>query len=170
VLTQSDGLLVLRPESWSPRRRPWLLPAEVAGALGRFFAAGTEHQDDALGPVHGDFAPWNLLQTDRGWVLVDWEEAHHRGRPFVDLFHYLVMAHVNLEVPSQQSLLAGLEGNGWIGRAIAAYAEGAQLLNEDLRELLIFYLHSSSQGLNIASSGGLADFRSRQRLLESLEG
>ena len=76
---------------------------------------------------------------------------------------------VDLEVPSQQSLVDGLEGNGWIGDAIAAYAEGAKLHTEDLRELLVFYLHASNKGLNLASSGGLAVFRGRQRLLESLE-
>jgi hypothetical protein len=100
---------------------------------------------------------------------VDWEEARDRDRPFFDLFHYLFMAHLNLHAFSRQDFLDGLEGRGPIGRAIAAYAEGARLRDPDLRELLIFYLRSSSQRLDLASPDGRSDYRARQRLLEVLE-
>jgi hypothetical protein len=169
VLNQSDGLLLLEPVPWLPRRRPWFLPTEIVRALGTFFGAASE-DGERVGPLHGDFAPWNLLQTRRGWVLVDWEEAHDRGRPFFDLFHYLVMANLALERPSQRALLEGLEGKGWVGRAIAVYAESARLDNEDTRELLISYLRASSEGLNLATPGGLLDFQGRQGILKALEG
>jgi len=168
LLARDTGLLLLEPVQWVPRRRPWVLPEEIARAMGAFF--GANGAGELMGPTHGDFTPWNLLKTERAWVLVDWEEARDRDRPFFDLFHYLFMVHLNLGAFSRQALLDGLEGKGWIGRAIAAYAEGARLYDVDPRDLLIFYLHSSSQSLNLATEDGLADFRARQRLLESLEG
>jgi thiamine kinase-like enzyme len=137
----------------------------VARAMGAFFSA---HRDGELGPTHGDFAPWNLLETKGGWVLVDWEEARDGDRPFFDLFHYLFMAHQNLAAFSRDDFLDGLEGKGRIGRAIAAYAEGTHLRDVDLRESLIFYLRSSGERLNLASPDGCSDYRARQRLLSVL--
>jgi hypothetical protein len=166
LLARDAGLLLLEPVPWSPRRRPWLLPDEVARAMGAFF--GAYEDGEQLGPTHGDFAPWNLLETERGWVLVDWEEARDRDRPFFDLFHYLFMAHQNLAAFSRQDFLDGLQGKGRIGRAIAAYTEGAHLRAVDSRELLIFYLRSSSRRLDLASPDGRSDFRARERLLNAL--
>jgi hypothetical protein len=168
LLARDTGLLLLEPVQWVPRRHPWVLPGEIARAMGAFF--GSNGAGELTGPTHGDFTPWNLLKTERGWVLVDWEEARDRDRPFFDLFHYLFMVHLNLDAFSHQALLDGLEGKGWIGRAITAYAEGARLRDVDPRDLLIFYLHSSSQRLDLATQDGLSDFRARQRLLELLEG
>jgi Phosphotransferase enzyme family len=165
LLARESGLLLLEPVRWVPRRNPSVLPDEVARALGAFFGADGDEQ---MGPTHGDFAPWNLLETERGWVLVDWEEARDRDRPFFDLFHYLFMAHQNLASFSRQDFVDGLEGKGRIGRAIAAYAEGAELHDVDLRELLIFYLRSSSERLDLASPDGRSDYRARRRLLELL--
>lgn len=40
---------------------------------------------------HGDFAPWNLLQTQTGtWVAVDWEEGSPEDAPGLDLVHDLL--------------------------------------------------------------------------------
>jgi hypothetical protein len=166
LLARDTGLLVLEPVHWVPRRSPAVLTDEVAQALGAFFRAGGA--DEHLGPTHGDFAPWNLLETERGWVLVDWEEARDRDRPFFDFFHYLFMAHQNLSAFSRQDFLDGLGGKGRIGRAIAAYAEGAGLRDVDLRELLTYYLRSSGERLDLASPDGRSDHRARQRLLELL--
>ena len=69
-------LLLLEAVEWSPRLRPWVLPSEVAFALGRAFAASADGGD--RGMAHGDFAPWNLLRTSDGWVLVDWERLPRR--------------------------------------------------------------------------------------------
>jgi Phosphotransferase enzyme family len=167
LLARDTGLLLLEPVRWVPRRSPGLLSDELARALGAFFRA--DGADGQMGPTHGDFAPWNLLKTERGWVLVDWEEARDRDRPFFDLFHYLFMAHQNLAAFSRQDFLDGLERKGPVGRAITAYAEGADLRDVDLRELLIFYLRSSGERLDLASPDGRSDYRARQRLLELLE-
>src|SRR5919199_6141252 len=166
LLASETGFLLLEPVRWVPRRNPAVLPDEVARALGAFFGAG--RADERLGPTHGDFAPWNLLETERGWVLVDWEEARDEDRPFFDLFHYFFMAHQNLAAFSRQDFLDGLEGNGPVGRAIAAYADGARLRDVDVRELLIFYLRSSSERLDLASPDGRSDYRARERLLGML--
>ena len=165
LLARDTGLLLLEPVRWVPRRDSAALPDEVARAMGAFFGG---YGDGALGPTHGDFAPWNLLETEGGWVLVDWEEARDRDRPFFDLFHYLFMAHQNLAAFSREDFLDGLEGKGPVGRAIAAYTEGAGLRDVDPRELLIFYLRSSSERLNLASPDGRSDYRARQRLLSVL--
>jgi hypothetical protein len=37
---------------------------------------------------HGDFAPWNLLRTDRRLIAVDWEYAQPRWNPLGDFFHF----------------------------------------------------------------------------------
>jgi Phosphotransferase enzyme family len=166
LLARDTGLLLLEPIRWVPRHNPAVLPDEVAWAMGAFF--GAHGAGDQLGPTHGDFAPWNLLETEGGWVLVDWEEARDGDRPFFDLFHYLFMAHLNLHAFSGHAFLDGLEGKGRIGSAIAAYAEGAHLRDVDVRELLIFYLRSSSERLNLASPDGRSDYRARRRLLEVL--
>jgi Phosphotransferase enzyme family len=165
LLAHDTGLLLLEPIRWVPRRSPADLPDEVARAMGAFFGA---HGAGEVGPTHGDFAPWNLLETEKGWVLVDWEEARDLDRAFFDLFHYLFMAHQNLAAYSREDFLDGLEGKGPVGRAIAAYVEGADLRDVDLRELLIFYLSSSSERLNLASPDGRSDYRARQRLLSVL--
>jgi Phosphotransferase enzyme family len=165
LLAQETGLLLLEPVRWVPRRDPAALPDAVARAMGAFFDADGNGE---LGLTHGDFAPWNLLETEGGWVLVDWEEARARDRPFFDLFHYLFMAHQNLAAYTRQDFLDGLEGKGRIGRALAAYTEGTALRDVDRRELLIFYLRSSGERLDLASPDGRSDYRARQRLLSAL--
>ena len=89
-MAREPGLLVLRKEEWRPRFRPWRLDATVARGLGRFFAAGSR-DGGATGPAHGDFAPWNLLRTERGWVLIDWEYAFDAAPPAYDLFNFLIL-------------------------------------------------------------------------------
>jgi hypothetical protein len=37
---------------------------------------------------HGDFAPWNLLETSRGLVALDWEYALPHWNPMGDFFHF----------------------------------------------------------------------------------
>jgi hypothetical protein len=168
LLAQDEGLLVLEAVQWVPRWRPWFLPDEVARALGTFFRAGTK-DGGHVGPTHGDFAPYNVLQTNRDWVLVDWEQAHDKGQPFFDLFDYFVLAHLSFYCPSQRALLEGLEGKGWVGRAIAAYAEGAQLHGEQLQETFISFLASRNESLDPATPTGRATLPVLEKLLKSLE-
>jgi hypothetical protein len=39
--------------------------------------------------VHGDLAPWNMVPTEDGVVLVDWEESRIQDDPLYDLAHYV---------------------------------------------------------------------------------
>lgn len=128
VLAADDGVLVLEWIDHEWRRDPWFLPAEVARALGTFFAAGIKDRRDALGGLaHGDVAPWNLLRCPSGWALVDWEVSLDDAPPFFDVFHYVVQAHSALGRPRRADILRGIHGQGWIGRAVLAYADAAGL-------------------------------------------
>ena len=77
ILAQEPGLLLLEPVSWLPRDRPSMLPPSVAQSLGQMFARRSNRTGKGI--AHGDCAPWNLLRTGDGWVLVDWEEAWARS-------------------------------------------------------------------------------------------
>jgi thymidylate kinase len=128
VRNADDGLLILEWIDHRWRRDVWRLPVEVAQALGVFFAVGLTDTPDAIGGwAHGDAAPWNLLRARSGWALVDWEVALEDAPPFYDVFHYVVQSHAALGRPRRADLLRGIQGYGWIGEAVHAYAHGAGL-------------------------------------------
>jgi hypothetical protein len=118
IRAEGEGLLILSAVDWSPRLRPWRLDPVVARALAVFNAAGLKH---------GDCAPWNVLRTDTGFVLVDWEEAGEADSALDDVTNYLARASSLLGRPSRNALRAGLEGRGWVASALWAAAEGANL-------------------------------------------
>jgi energy-coupling factor transporter ATP-binding protein EcfA2 len=141
ILAREGGLLLLEAVPWRVRPRPWRLDEEVAWALGAFFRRGAHQAAPLLGPAHGDCAPWNLLRTEGGWVLIDWEDASGAQPPFYDLFHYIAQAHVLLGRPSWPAVLDGFrDGAGWVGRAVRAYADGAGIARKDATEFLESYL------------------------------
>src|SRR5207249_3910444 len=83
IVSHHEGLLMLEAVQWRPHPRPWRLSHEAAAAMGRFFtSAGAGGGESPLGLAHGDFTPWNLLPTDAGWTLVDWEETREQAPPF----------------------------------------------------------------------------------------
>jgi hypothetical protein len=165
LLGAADGLLLQEAVAWRPRVRPWRLPEPVAAGLGRFFRAGpVERSGEVLGPLHGDFAPWNALSTGRGWTLIDWEDAAGSGQPFYDLFNYLVQAHVLLGRPSQRALLAGLGGHTWVGRAIRAYADGAGFAAASATSRFLAYL-SWSAGRQRDTAEGAIGRVAREKLM-----
>ncbi|MCS7007341.1 MAG: hypothetical protein NZL88_07290, partial [Gaiellaceae bacterium] len=146
ILAAHDGVLLLEWVDQEPWTDPWRLPVPVAEALGALFASGMREGEQGLvGPAHGDAAPWNLLQCEGGWVLVDWEVSVDDAPPFFDLFHCLVQGYALLGRPERGELLAGLGGSGWVGEAIAAYARGAGLPWHLVRPSFARYLeHTSS--------------------------
>jgi hypothetical protein len=146
VLAHEERLLLLEAVPWHPRMRPWLLPEEVAHALGALFASTMgEAPDGPRGFSHGDCTPRNLLQAPEGWFLVDWEMADEHAVPFSDVFHYLVQSHGQLLRPSRKQLLDGVTGSGWVGAALEAYADGAGLPMTRLDEVFASYLHMNSR-------------------------
>lgn len=142
VLSDSDGVLILGPIEWRPRSRPWRLPEEVAHALGVFFAK-TSSDGGRTGVAHGDFAPWNLLQTPSGWGVIDWENCRTSADPYFDLFHYLVQSNSELRRPSRRAILEGLKLRGWVGSAVGAYASGSGIGVAESRHFLARYLDVS---------------------------
>ena len=167
IMHHSEGILVFESVEWHARSRPWRLPEKVASALGAFFRS-TASEDGTLGTAHGDFAPWNLLRTDEGWALVDWESSRADAPPFFDLFHYLVQSNSELRRPTRRVIVDGLRGRGWVGAAIGAYADGAQLDPRTSASALRTYLTTTAAELEPGVPGRSA--RVRANLLEALDG
>jgi hypothetical protein len=118
IRAEDEGVLIVNAVDWSPRLRPWRLDPVVARALAAFNAAGC---------MHGDCAPWNILRTDTGFILVDWEDAGETDSALDDVITYLARASTLLGRPSCGALRAGLDGRGWVGSALRAAADGANL-------------------------------------------
>jgi hypothetical protein len=168
LVAREPGLLLFEAERWHPRPRPWFLVPEVALALGRFFAAGSE-DGGSTGPAHGDMAPWNLLHTDGRWVLIDWEYAFDDAPPLYDLFHFLLQSAGHLHRPRIDRILHDLRtGDGWIGMAAGAYVEGAGLTGSSMRDLFEEYLVVSRDRMLVQSPLPGADLELRERLLQRL--
>lgn len=162
VMRESDGVLVMGPIDWRPRLRPWRLPEEIAYALGVFFAktAGLGRK----GVAHGDFAPWNVLETTSGWGVIDWENCQASADPYFDLFHYLVQSNSELRRPGRQAILDGLDGKGWVGTVIRAYADGSQVDVAESKRMLAGYLHVSRERLDPGAPRRGARVRARLRV------
>jgi thymidylate kinase len=168
VIAKEDGLLLLEPAAWRPRRRPWVLPIEVAQACGELFRCAASGEG-SKGGAHGDLAPWNLLRTEAGWMVVDWEDARDDAPPFLDVFHYLVQAHALLGHPSGQQLLRGLStGDGWIGSALRAYGTSARVPPFKAVDLFPQYLEATVVALDARTRDGRRGIAARRSLLAAL--
>lgn len=163
-----EGILLLEFVEWKPRPRPWLLPDDVAFALGGFFVSGVAGPEIASGLCHGDVAPWNLLHTSGSWVLVDWEEALPEGPAFYDLFHFFVQSHILLGRPTYQDIRLGLEGEGSVGHSIAAFSSGAKRDTRNVGEFFKTYLELSQQTLRGLDSERLQHATKIRRSLAEL--
>jgi hypothetical protein len=169
ILSREPGLLLLEAVDWRPRWSPWRLDEAAAHALGVFFRTGARDGAELLGPAHGDFAPWNLLQTKDGWALIDWEDAATEQRPYFDLCHYLVQSHALLGRPSLRSLLEGFcDGKGWVGGTVRAYADGAGLPAAQAHAFLKSYLVVSPSKLRPRTAEERDGLTARRRLLVEL--
>lgn len=168
IIGREAGLLLLEPVRWIPRMRPWVLPAEVARGLGRAFAR-TSDEAEGRGFAHGDCAPWNLLRTQDGWVLVDWEESRSDAPVFYDLFHFLVQAHVLLGRPSRSQLTGHVPGPPWVRAAIEAYAAGAGEPEASWRLHFCEYLRASKERLDPSDPAQARALAARSRLLRAAE-
>ena len=172
VLARQSGLLVLEAIVWHPEPRPWVLTDEVASALGTFFKAGSADVGGELrGPAHGDVAPWNLLATSDGWVLVDWESAHDGALPFHDVCHFLVQAHALLGQPLGPELVEGFRHyRGWVGGVVRSYADASGVPAGDATQYLREYLRQSAATMRARSRNEFRGLARRGRLASALEG
>lgn len=171
VLVTEPGLLLLEAVRWRPRARPWHLDEDVARALGAFFRAGARQTDEGpRGPRHGDCAPWNLLRTQQGWALVDWESADEDGRPYEDLCHYFVQSTTLLSRPSVSALVQGFaRAEGWIGAAVGAYAAGASIPQAEACRWLVTYLRNSWDSVVARTAHEQRGLAIRQEILRETE-
>jgi hypothetical protein len=145
VLDHADGVLILEPVLWRPRIDPWMLPVDVAYSLGAFFRTTASGDDRGSGVAHGDCAPWNLLHDDRGWALIDWENASEGMSPFYDLFHFLVQASAELRRPTKRAIVTAIQLKGRIGCLVEAYAEGSQCPPGEAQDWFVAYLRQSGK-------------------------
>ena len=166
LLHVDTGLLVFEPIRWRHQATPWRLEPVVAAALGHLYQH--ERKADGTGVGHGDVAPWNLLHTGSEWYLVDWEAADPGYLPFHDVFHFLVQSHALLDRPSGTAILEGLDGHGWVGQSLAAYAAAAGLELEMARDHLPAYLEGSMPAADIAKSDARRGRTARRALLARL--
>jgi hypothetical protein len=96
---------------------------------------------DGTSLTHGDLAPWNLVRTTDGPVLLDWEFARWKNEPMHDLAHFVVQGGALLGQSTPQGAITLLCDEG---------SPGAQLLDRlgldvaDARGLLADYLKKSS--------------------------
>jgi hypothetical protein len=160
VMNHTEGVLVLEPMEWHARALPWRLPEDVAFALGAFFRDTRSSGPGASGAAHGDFAPWNLLRTESGWGLLDWEDFTTDAQPYFDLFHYFVQSNSELKRPTKQTILDGLRLKGWVGSAISAYAAGAEVAAGESKHFLREYLRISKDQLSLTAAPRGARIRS----------
>jgi hypothetical protein len=167
IIAHSHDFLVLQPIRWIPRSNAWLLAPEVAHALGAFYS-GQKNNGSSTVISHGDFAPWNLLRTDDGWAVIDWESARPDLPPFYDLWHYVVQSHGLLRRPTINDIHDGLLGRGSVGIAATEYARAAGLSSEDLSTYLDEYLVASEEFLDLSSSQGRRGLEIRERLRREL--
>jgi hypothetical protein len=65
--------------------------------------------------VHGDLAPWNIVPTVAGLVLVDWEESRFEDDPLFDLSHYVTRAGALLRAWRPETAVLLLTGPGSVG-------------------------------------------------------
>jgi hypothetical protein len=163
MLEWTERVLVYKPVHWRPRARPWVLEPDVAFALGRLWASSPSV---GSGVAHGDLAPWNLLWSPEGWTLIDWEFARNDAPPFYDLFHHLVQSHVMLGKPTAREIADAirLRREGWIGKAISMYAEGANVDKGEAAEGLFVYLSLSETDHSLAREIPEEARRKRRRL------
>jgi hypothetical protein len=166
---EAPGLLILEPVDWLPRLASWRLPGEVAHSLGRYSRLEDHPHGTSGVPAHGDFAPWNLLRTKRGWVLLDWEHSSLNKPPFFDLWHYLVQSHSLLGRPSERAVLDGLSGRrGWVKTAIAEYARGLGRSAEDAPGFFDDYIEASAPQLAGKSHREREGLDARSHLRQSI--
>ena len=105
--------------------------------------------------THGDLAPWNLLVTPAGPLLIDWEFSSSEHVPALDLTHFLIQAAVLGRWWNPEEVVAMLLGAGSLG---AAYGRSLGLSEEELVDAILFQLENPPAAS--ASSAAADDFRS----------
>jgi aminoglycoside phosphotransferase (APT) family kinase protein len=123
--------------------------------------------------VHGDFAPWNLLEAGRSVGVVDWEEARFVGLPYWDLWHYAVQtATLTRRSRSIRALHRAIRREGPLWLALRSYATSLDIPVDLGSAILPVYL--AATGVRQArgddtDEGNRAEIFRRRLLEEALE-
>jgi Ser/Thr protein kinase RdoA (MazF antagonist) len=95
--------------------------AQLHEALASFVPPGRAVWNQAIPPdreemiCHNDVAPWNLVRSDRGWVLIDWDAAAPGSRLWDLAYAAQTMAGLRADRPVPESaarLRAFVDGYG----------------------------------------------------------
>jgi hypothetical protein len=107
------------------------------------------------GLVHGDFAPWNLLEGRDSVGVVDWEEARFDGLPFWDIWHYAVQtAALTRWSRSTKALRRAIRGEGPLWSAVQRYAWGTDVSGDLARVILPLYLAATGERFSHSRAAG----------------
>jgi hypothetical protein len=117
-----------------------------------------------LGPAHGDFTPWNILESCGGKLLVfDWETFHTRVPASWDLFHLLVAGEVEVRGATPGAIYAALNKPGRIRRLIDDYFRRIGASDDLIEPLFVSYL---ANALCCGVLGLANDSSEKDRLLQ----
>jgi len=127
------------------------------------------------GLVHGDFAPWNVLDHTDLVGIVDWEQARFDGLPFWDLWHFPVQtASLARSSSADRAIHRALQRRGPLWSAVRTYAQPCDVSEELAIPVLLVYLVMTGANLIHKTGVGGADaIRSlihRARLLDEALG
>jgi Phosphotransferase enzyme family len=129
-LAASDSALQIPTVRWYGRHKGWF--ALVTDIVARKNTSAESNLEDARTiacalatskrgfVVHGDLAPWNILPTDSGLVLVDWEDGRFEEDPLFDLAHYVIRSGALLRSWTPPVAVQHLVGNDSVGRRYLA--------------------------------------------------
>jgi aminoglycoside phosphotransferase len=125
--------------------------------------SATERAADRLLPsglLHGDFAPWNLIEDGERLGVIDWEHAQLGGLPFWDLWHFAVLTAISIRsVRMRRSILDALRGEGRLAAAIARYARICEVPAWIAPDVLLVYLFRQGALVRERARSGANDAR-----------
>lgn len=94
---------LLRQEYRAPRRatKNWL-EAEAARFLMKLSEINRETRDGIPGHLcHGDFAPWNMIRSQGGLFVFDWERGRDWAPALTDAFYFILAPALHVQRPDR---------------------------------------------------------------------
>lgn len=126
-----NGLL-LRQEYRAPRRatQNWL-EAEATRFLTKLSEVNRETRDGIPGHFcHGDFAPWNMIRSQGGLFVFDWERGRDWAPALTDAFYFILAPALHVQRPNRLAEAASnaLRFGRQVARAIGVDEDMAPIL------------------------------------------
>ena len=96
---------------------------------------------------HGDFAPWNILQSASGSIsVIDWEYGNHQGFPFLDLLYYFFQ--ISFLVKHWSALKATNYIKAYLKNKIVPGYEDREITALLIRLLILWLMHELESQIN----------------------